>query len=76
MVVALIGYRLKELERSGANGIYKRLDIARLFVFIRFNIYIYKRTENAREKKKKEENDVEAIKGKNNGMVVVSMFCR
>lgn len=40
MVVALIGYRLKELERSGANGIYKRLDIARLFVFIRFNIYI------------------------------------
>lgn len=41
MVVALIGYRLKELERSSANGIYKRLDITRLFVSIRFNIYIY-----------------------------------
>lgn len=50
MLVALIGYRLKELERSSANGIYK----SRYHSFIRYIYKLYGRMKGwkAREKKK------------------------
>lgn len=50
MLVALIGYRLKELERSSANGIHK----SRYHSFIRYIYKLYGRMKGwkAREKKK------------------------